>query len=329
MSQRMPDPLPWHADNWTLLQARRAQDRLPHALLLEGPAGLGKLRFAQRLTAALVCAAPDQAGDACGSCRACRLRASGGHPDILAVTPEEPGKAIRINEIRDLSERSVLSAEGSGYRVCLLHPADAMTHGAANALLKTLEEPVARTVLLLVSAAPSRLPATIRSRCQRLRFEPPSQEQALAWLAGQAGGAAAQGLLGLAGGAPLQALMLVEQGVGARLLALCSDLAALLGGRADPVTLAAQCQDLPLPTLLDYLMQWLIDLVRLKTAANPPMIFHSGREADLQSLAQRIDLRSMFLFFDNLLSLRRQLGNNLNAQLATERLFIDCGQLGG
>ena len=250
---------------------------------------------------------------------------AGSHPDILTVVPEEPGKPIRIDDIRDLGERSVLTAEGDGYRVCLLNPADAMTHGAANALLKTLEEPVAQTLLLLVSAHPNRLPATIRSRCQRLRFDPPPARQAQAWLAEQ-GQAAAIELLGLAGGAPLRAVALADQGLGERLLGMAAELEALLGGRTDVVVLAAQWQDLPLATQLEYLMQWVTDLVRLKSHENPPILFHAGRSADLQSLGQRIDLRRMFLFLDELTTLRRQLGNNPNAQLATERLLFECGR---
>jgi DNA polymerase-3 subunit delta' len=329
MSRAVADALPWHAANWALLQVARRNDRLAHAWLLEGPAGLGKQGFARRLAAALVCTAPGPDGEACGRCRACQQCAADTHPDVLTLTPEEPGKPIRIDAVRELSARSVLTAEASGYRVCLICPADAMTPGAANALLKTLEEPVPRTVLLLISAQPNRLPATIRSRCQQLRFTPPAAAEARRWLASQAGGAAAEPLLGLAGGAPLRALALAAEGRGQRLLALADDLAQLLDGRADPVALAAQWQDLPLEATLEYLQQWASDLIRLKIRQTPPMLFHVDEGGRLQSLAHRIDLRRTFLLLDRLTSLRRQLKNNLNPLLVTERVLFECGGLTG
>ena len=148
---------PWHAEQWLRLSRARASNRLPHAILIAGPEGLGKAAFARRLSASLACNQIDDHGDACGCCASCRQTAAGSHPDQKSVVPEEPGKMIRIDTIRELTAKSVLSAQEGGYRVYLIEPAEAMNRAAANALLKTLEEPSPRTVLILVTSHPDRL----------------------------------------------------------------------------------------------------------------------------------------------------------------------------
>ncbi|RMG36493.1 MAG: DNA polymerase III subunit delta', partial [Gammaproteobacteria bacterium] len=148
----LPSLLPWQTDRWEELVARRRSGRFPHALLLSGPQGIGKRQFAHRVAAALVCDATDPAAAPCGSCRSCRLVRSGTHPDIRWLTPEAEGKAIRVDAVRSLIDQSSLTTQAQGMRVFIVEPADAMNAAAANALLKTLEEPPASSCLLLVSS---------------------------------------------------------------------------------------------------------------------------------------------------------------------------------
>ncbi|MFO7642692.1 MAG: DNA polymerase III subunit delta', partial [Candidatus Competibacteraceae bacterium] len=166
----MDEGLPWHEPLWRQFQQSRAAGRLPHALLLAGPAGLGKLAFAKRLARALLCETPDVEGDACGRCRSCRLFQAGSHPDYRMEQPVEEGKAIRIDPIRELCGFLGFTAQYGGYKIALLEPADRLNLNAANSLLKTLEEPPGDCLLLLVTAHPARLPATVRSRCQKVSF---------------------------------------------------------------------------------------------------------------------------------------------------------------
>ena len=178
--------LPWHVEDWARLQARRERDALPHALLLCGSAGLGKRVFAQRFVRGLLCAQP-VGGDACGQCRSCLLLAAGTHPDLVELTyglrkDGTPRSEIVVDQVRDLSARLAMNSQFGGWQVACIDPADAMNPAAANALLKTLEEPSTHTLLILLADAPWRLPQTIRSRCQRVDFHPPAAEQALAWL---------------------------------------------------------------------------------------------------------------------------------------------------
>jgi len=181
--------LPWQAEHWTRLQARRQRDALPHALLLCGAAGLGKRAFAQRFVQGLLCAEPAD-GDPCGRCRSCLLVAAGTHPDVVSLSfgSRKDGvqrSEIVVDQIRELSARLAMSSQFGGWQVATIDPADAMNPAAANALLKTLEEPSAQTMLVLLSDAPWRLPQTIRSRCQRIEFQLPAAAAALAWLQGE------------------------------------------------------------------------------------------------------------------------------------------------
>lgn len=179
---------PWLLETWSSLSERLANGRLAHALLFSGPAGLGKRTLADALASAALCASRGSDGFACGRCRACLLIAAGTHPDRMRLSFEmrDDGKTPRteivIEQIRSLSQRLALSSQFGGMQVVIIDPADHMNPSAANALLKTLEEPSGSTVMILVSDQPSRLPATIRSRCQRIQINPPSHNQALAWM---------------------------------------------------------------------------------------------------------------------------------------------------
>ncbi|NUO71291.1 MAG: DNA polymerase III subunit delta', partial [Frateuria sp.] len=179
----------WHEALWQRLQARLARRALPHALLLCGPAGLGKRAFLQRFVRGLLCGRPRD-GDACGQCRSCLLLDAGTHPDFVTVSYglRKDGvqrKEIVVEQIRELSARLAMASQFGGWQVVAIDPADAMNANAANALLKTLEEPSPQTLLLLAADAPWRLPQTIRSRCQRIEFQLPPRADALAWLPAQ------------------------------------------------------------------------------------------------------------------------------------------------
>lgn len=235
---------PWQVDNWRLLAARRARDTLPHALLVCGAAGLGKRDFAEAFAAALLCQAPRDDGSACGQCRACQLLAAGSHPDRVRVGIElrddgKPRTEITVEQIRMLSERLALTAQFGGFQIATIDPADLMNHAAANALLKTLEEPTAATLIVLISDQPARLSATIRSRCQRVEFRLPSAADASAWLTAQgASSDAAAAALRAAGGNPGLALGWIRGGGMALREEVGADLKALLNGKAAPLEIA-------------------------------------------------------------------------------------------
>lgn len=154
--------------------------RLPHALLLAGPRGTGKLAFARAMAAHLACEAPAGAQKPCGSCRGCIQREAGTHPNLMVLAPAEDKRDIAIDDIRDLLARLSLSAHYGGRKIAIVAPADALNIAGINALLKTIEEPPPATHVVLVAERWRALPATLRSRCQILRFAPARGEPAAA-----------------------------------------------------------------------------------------------------------------------------------------------------
>ncbi len=318
----MTERLPWHQEPWVRLQRSRQQNRLPHALLLAGAEGLGKLAFARRLARSMLCEQPDEHGDACGRCRQCLLLQAGSHPDLRLVSPDEDSSVIRIDAIRDLVSGNTLSVGENGHRVFIIEPAHAMGPGAANALLKTLEEPIPGTLMLLVSSSPERLPVTIRSRCQLLRFSPPEQNMALSWL--QESGlspADAREALGLAAGAPLLAQKRVADGALQQHRALKEDFLSLARGQARPVTVAeAWLKQEDLEPLLVFLSAWIMEVIRRRQVQGEQL-------SPLQSQHDGVDLKALYRLLDSLHDIRRASANNLNAQLALESILLEWSHI--
>jgi len=319
----MNERLPWQADTWSGLMARASDERLPHALLLTGAEGIGKRDFATRLAGALLCQSPGEDGSACGQCQACGLLAAGSHPDFRLVVPPEDKKVIPIDAIRAVGEFFALTSQYNGRQVAIIHPAEAMNLPAANALLKTLEEPTPGALLILVCSHPSRLLPTIRSRCQQVAFGLPARTQAVAWLRERLpADVDAETLLVLAEGAPLAALRLNEEGGLAARLGLVRQWAALLEGREDPLAVAAQWKPWGLARSLQWLNSWVTDLIRLKSAGADAAISNKDLAAQLQNIAERLDLKALYAFLDQLTAYGRLAANNLNEQLALEDLMI-------
>lgn len=264
--------LPWHAEHWARLQARRQRDAMPHALLLAGPAGLGKRDFLQRFVRGLLCSQPLD-GEACGECRSCLLFAAGTHPDYVQLSfgLRKDGvqrSEIVVDQVRELSARLSMSSQFGGWQVVTIDPADAMNAAAANALLKTLEEPSPQTLLLLVADAPWRLPQTIRSRCQRIEFLVPSHADALAWLQAE-GVKDAAGALAAAGGNPGLARAWSEQGALSRRQEVRKDLAALAAGRGEAMEVVKRWLDNEPEQRLWFAAQAAADEAKALAAASP------------------------------------------------------------
>ena len=167
-----------HEKQIARLQSSMVQNRTPHAFLFYGMAGIGKRTTATAFAKALNCRANDR--DACDACDACRKADHKNHLDI--ITLEREGQSIKIQTIRDLQERMKFKPWEGKRRVCIIDEADRMNDAAANALLKTLEEPPSANILILVTARPSHLPATILSRCRQVGFNPPVEETVASFL---------------------------------------------------------------------------------------------------------------------------------------------------
>ncbi|EAR23564.1 DNA polymerase III subunit delta' [Nitrococcus mobilis] len=319
MSAAQTDHLPWHQPVWDRLAACHRRGRVPHAIAVVGSAGLGKSRLAIRFAQALLCASPRSDGDGCGRCRCCHLQAAGSHPDHYAVHPEsEPGGPIKIDQIRRLIEFLMRSSQYGGYRVTLVDPADRMTLAAANSLLKTLEEPPAAAVLILVARQFSQLPATLRSRCRLVQLQPPPAVLAREWLAEHC--PEAIGLLALAGGAPLRAMAYAQAGTEGRYAALIADLLAIVEGHRSPVLAAQNWTGIGLRDWIELLQLALAELAR--AAFTECELDRIPGRADLQTLTERIDHSCLHDYMEEVVATRRILDQPLNEQLVIEDLFI-------
>ncbi|HES77008.1 MAG TPA: DNA polymerase III subunit delta' [bacterium] len=343
----MHGPLyPWLHSEFTRFHALRVQGRMPHALLLSGEPGLGQSQLAMRLAQATLCHHPWDDGQACGQCGACRPFLVGAHPDFSLLIPKDKDskdgdaakakdRDIKIDAVREFCAGLYFSSSMHHGRVGVIEPADAMNSAAANSLLKTLEEPPAGTLIILVSSQPARLPITIRSRCQRWLVPIPERATALGWLAQQpqlAGEDPAR-LLDLAEGRPLAALELAEPERLAQRSRWLESLLHLLRAGGNPLALAASQEKTAWPELLHWCRLLLADLIRLHAAGQAQtatMNLVNRDYADvLRPLAVRLNARELFGLYDYLLELSRLLNHPLNRELLMEELLIRFQRLGG
>jgi DNA polymerase-3 subunit delta' len=318
--------LPWHAAQREALERRLADGRMAHGLLLAGLPGLGKGGFARAFAQRLHCRLPEAAP--CGICPGCAQFATGGHPDHRSVALEineetgKPKQSIGVDQIRELSAALALTAQHGGWKTAIIEPADAMHVAAANALLKTLEEPPPRTLLMLVSARPARLPATVRSRCQRLEFAVPDPATALGWLHGRAPRDDWELWLDLAGGAPLAADALVSGGFAARRGVAAAAIFDLAAGRAEPTAVAAAWAADDPRTALRWLATVVMDLIHLAQAGADAKLRNADLRARLQTLGQRLHLRPLHRFLDAVQRAHALLDSSVNPQLMIDALLI-------
>ncbi len=297
-----------------------------HALLLHGPDGVGQFDLAQALAQAWLCeAATPSAQRPCGDCASCRLVRARSHPDLLMLLPDamreslgwgaaeeggekgakaKPSKEIRVEAVRAaVGFAQTTSARGRG-KVVVVYPAERMNLVAANTLLKTLEEPPGESRFVLASARPAELPATVRSRCEALRLELPTAQQAVAWLTEQ-GVARPEALLAACGGQPQRALDALQQGIDA---ALWQRVPALVArGEAAPFLAW------PLPWLIDALQKLCHDALCVAVGA-PPRYFSTA------SLSAGAGIAPLTQWAADLRGLARQAEHPWNPGLAVESL---------
>lgn len=329
-----PELLPWQtaAAEEALGRGRAAW---PHALLVTGIAGIGKRILAQNFARALLCEAPRADGLACGTCASCGYVAAGQHPDLRMVEPldvDDDGEIRRLDQIpvkhvRGLTEWANVTSHRGVAKVGIVTPADLLNVPAANALLKTLEEPPAGTYLMLVTARPGRLLATVRSRCLRLAAPAAGADLASAWLR-ERGVADPVTLLAQASGAPLAALALRDlQAERAVWLAAFGKPRAL-----SPVALAARIDAADkderkalLALVIDWLAAWTADLARVSSGGVPTR--NPDQTAALCALAPAVARVALFRYHRSLLEQRMLVGHPLAPRLVVESLLIRYREL--
>lgn len=320
---------PWQTGLWQTLNGLRG--RLPHALLLKGVQGIGKLSIATEFARSLLCEQPNALGTACGNCASCHWFAQDTHPDFRLIQPEnlasddeqagedgKKSKQISVDQIRKLVNFSNLTAHQGGMKVILIHPAEAMNVNAANALLKTLEEPPQGVLFILVSHKPQQLLPTILSRCLAITAVPPAKEDSLVWLVAQ-GVAKPELCLARAGNSPLLALELAEttgDGIEQNVL-----LAALVRPEhLDAMTLSEQLQRTEPGKVIQQMQQWCYDL--LAVSLTEEVRYHTEQAEQLAKLGRQVDLFQLLQFQRELTEAKRVANHPLNPRLVFETLLF-------
>jgi len=338
---------PWNQ----ALYAQLRSTPLPHAVLLHGPAGVGKFELALALAQGLLCEAPIE-GQACGTCDACNWFQQGNHPDFRRVEPESRdsadksdekaetgaetkgesptrsvkrgGRPITIEAVREITAFLGFSSHRGGWRVAVIHPAEYMNTAAANALLKTLEEPPAGVLLILVSHQIGRLLPTVISRCRKVHVGLPETGRALAWLNEAGVENHAETLLAEAGGAPLAVLALADPERSSLRAAFLDQLARL--PQEDICQLAQSYQSMT-GEVHGWLLRWVHDTLSQRLAGKPR--YFLDRADDTARVARVSDLTELLTFQRELSQAGRWLRHPLQPQLLLESWLIRYAQIAG
>lgn len=338
---------PWQATAWQQLQDLR--QRMPHAILLHGPNGIGKTRLAEYLAKSLLCEQVQGQGHPCGTCASCTWFEQMNHPDYRRIRPEAleegdtgdgegaaeegggegkkagksaPSKEIKIDQIRVLADFMNISTHRQGLRVVVLYPAHALNMMSANALLKTLEEPPPNTVFLLVTDSLNRLLPTILSRCRKFGLSLPEAKAALGWLQ-QQGVSDAAGWLAEQGGAPLAALDAAQQGQREELDWFLQQL--MQPGIESALKAADKLQKMPVSQLLLCLQRWLYDLFSYKLTGT--IRYYPRHSKALAGLAARLELNRLLKTLKLMNQRRLIVEHPLAPKLFIEDMLLDYSAL--
>ena len=340
---------PWQDNVWEKLFSRHIHnDHFPHALLINGVAGIGKRDFAFYLSKGLLCQSPkkplhSQLFEPCGQCRACQLFCLGNHPDLYHLTTPEDKKVIPVESVRELIQWSVLNSQLDGKKVIIIEPAEAMNQNAANSLLKTLEEPVSDTIIIMLADNKQALLATIRSRCQAVDMVVPNRSISLHWLQQQIEfqnieSAQIELMISLSNNAPLLALNAFKSGHAEVRQLIMDKIISIVKDDIDPVQIADELTKMTAKKKSKTIMitpydviYWLdaiiIDIVRLSQQKSPQAPKSIINNIDcfiiLQELSNRLSLKKMLQLSTIIQKSYYDIKGSININLLFEQLFID------
>jgi DNA polymerase-3 subunit delta' len=316
----MTDIYFWQQSAWQRFLTTKRQQKIAHAVTLCGVNGLGKFELSLNMAKAILCLTPNDDGSQCNNCHSCQLFEAGNHPDHLVIEPEEDGKQIKIEQIRQLKEKQQLTPTISRWKTVIINPADMMNVNANNSLLKLLEEPEANTFMVLVTAKFERLPITVRSRCQQIHLKTPAMQETTQWLIENGNQIQKDALFdqyySLANGAPLTIAELVESDSIIQFQQINNDLDTLFKQRINPIEMAAVWLNFDLPLLMQqcYLVVHQKMIERFKSRLN---------NMDNVSNIQHWQIVDCIVETTKLISSQ----NNLNKQLLLERFLVELNTI--
>ena len=313
-----------------ILRAALLHDHVAHAYLFYGEDGIGKWLAAIRFGQAINCDTdygPD-GPDACGVCRSCHQIEARTHPDFLLIEPdqEQTNPQIKIEQIRELESQIIYRPMVGRRKICLIDEADRMTLGAANALLKTLEEPPAQSLFLLVTSRPYALPVTVRSRCQGLRYTAPAltQVEAALILKRELPPADArflamvtQARIGQALQTDLEASRAKQDEFSAVISTKSLESVTTLLTAAETLARADRA-----PEALEWIAQWVRDLLLVCIGADPDNLLNLDRLPALKETARGMPLEALLDLLEDIEAIQRGATRNLNLQMALETVLL-------
>ncbi|MEO8064969.1 MAG: DNA polymerase III subunit delta' [Pseudomonadota bacterium] len=302
---------PWFDVAHAEVRAALAGNRLAHGLLIHEDPGAGGLELARWIAQTVNCREPARAP--CGECQQCRWVAADQHPDVTRLSPEGDSTQILIQSVRDLAADLSLTSHGRGYKVAIIAPAEAMNHFAANALLKTLEEPPARTLVLLVTSQPSRLLPTLRSRCSRLRLVGPSRETAAAYLEAARGAAPWAEALAATGAGPFALLEADPAAIAQLQRDTMTTLRDIGSGNLQPPAVAERWAKGELPIRLACLESWVTE--RILESASIRDVTHLSGQGIPPNICRLFELS------DAVRDMRKLSHTSINKTMAVEALL--------
>ncbi len=313
--------LPWQINQWQKLLEATEKQRLPHALMLVCQNHAEALIFAESFATFLLC---HKEPKPCGECHHCQLLRAKSHPDFMLISPEKADGPIKIDQIRELVQAAHETSMQGGYRIIVIQKAHLMNQNAANALLKTLEEPASKTLLMLISEQNQRLPATILSRCQKIYFEKPDREVALTWLAAQWNVACPTLLLDLSEGSPLHALELAKSDFMKIREDLYKGLAELSENKVDPIAMSATVQAYDMSLIYRLLINALRDMLRYQLGQGKASLINTDFSDLFAKFATRILTKNLLSYLDLVEKAYKNymISQSLNKLLLIEELFI-------
>lgn len=317
---------PWQIKQWQYLVTRLQNDNMPHALCLTGPQHMGKRSFAEKLAQAILC--ENLTDFACQTCRSCQWVLARTHPDFIIIEPEGEGKNIKVDQIRELVETlSKTSLQGRA-QVVIIDSAEAMNISAANALLKTLEEPMGRCIFMLINHQLFSVPATIRSRCQRIAFPVPGVEVTTQWLQDHHISQNLAMVLAFSENIPLKALFLAEEKNFNERQTLLDKFLQFCLHKSNPLKLAEEYADTNINILLDLLWTVLMDMVRIQFNLQTTFCSQNYLE-QLVTISAKQSVVALYKTLDVLTDAKKNVARsiNLNKQLLLESIFVQLSNI--
>jgi len=313
---------PWHNSTWDKFVTARAQNHLPHALLIAGSDGTGKLDFAKRIATALLCTSPVN-NEACQKCKSCKTYQADANPDFMSIELLKDKQQIAVDQIRKLSDFISYTRSYNAYRVILLNPVERMNNNASNSLLKSLEEPASNTIIILVASNLSKILPTIKSRCQILTLPNPTKTQALSWMQQQqhSNTTNPEELLEMANGQPLTALTLSEDDVKSR-VELAQDLLAICTYQQPVTDIAKKWEKYDQSAILNWQIVWSEKSIKNSILQKNKEKKKSEIATILEKLDKHIATQQHWQLYQQLITQKQYIHTSVNSLMFLENMLL-------